>query len=220
MEQHGPARAPSHPNEPGYLVVCHACQTPYDATQAQWCACLTTMRTLVCPTCSACSCAAPKAYRDQFWAKAPAALCAARFEEKQRAFDPPPRPAPRQVKRPLVVVADDERVILRLASSILDSLGFSVLTARDGAEALEMTRTYKPDLLLADALMPKMDGREVCRRLKEDAATASVKVIIMSSAYTAAKYKTEALSHFKADAFVTKPVDFKVLQELLMKHIG
>ncbi len=77
-------------------------------------------------------------------------------------------------------MADDERTILRLATIVLGDLGYTVLTANDGAEALNLARAVRPDLVLTDALMPKMDGREVCKRLKSDPQTSSIKVIIMT----------------------------------------
>lgn len=126
-------------------------------------------------------------------------------------------PDPRSAKRPLILVADDERVILRLASKLLHDMGYTVLTARDGAQALKMAREHLPDLLLTDALMPKMDGREVCKQLKSSPKTSGIKVIVMTSAYTAPKYKTEALSAYRADEYVNKPVDFNLLSALLKK---
>jgi CheY-like chemotaxis protein len=156
-------------------------------------------------------------YSDKFWSCAPQDLCRRRFAEKSASFDPGPLPDPRSAKRPLILVADDERVILRLASKFLQGLGYTVLTARDGNETLRIAREHLPDVLLTDALMPKMDGREVCKRLKSAPETSGIKVIIMTSAYTAPKYKTEALTAYRANEYITKPVDFKLLEALLKK---
>ena len=209
----------AHSDGPTYRVACHACGQEYDAARADWCSCLTNMRSFACPHCGACSCSAPKAYRDQLWAAAPAVLSQRRFAEKTASFEPSPVSDPRSVKRPMILVADDERVILRLATKIRHDLGYTVLTAKDGAEAFQLARTFLPDVLLTDALMPKLDGREVCKRLKSDPATSSIKVIIMTSAYTASKYRTEALTAYRADAYLTKPVDFKALSALLKELV-
>jgi len=83
-----------------------------------------------------------------------------------------------------------------------------------------VARAVHPDLLLTDALMPKMDGREVCKRLKSDPQTSSIKVIIMTSAYTASRYKTEAMAAYRADGYLNKPVDFKLLNDLLGKLVS
>jgi CheY-like chemotaxis protein len=199
-----------------YTVACHACQKPYDASAAEWCACITSLRSPVCPACGACACAAPKLYRDGLWSSAPQDLCQRRFAERAEPFEPVPVD-PDSLKRPLVLVADDEPVILRLALKVLERLGYGVVAARDGQEAYRLAVDYRPDVLLLDALMPKMDGREVGRRLKENPATSGVKVIVMTSTFTATKYKSEALTAFRADEYITKPVDFKLLEALLKK---
>jgi|WetSurMetagenome_2_1015567.scaffolds.fasta_scaffold13490_2 CheY-like chemotaxis protein len=199
-----------------YVVACHACHRPYDASSAEWCACITSLRSPVCPECGACACAAPKLYRDGLWSSAPQDLCQRRFAERAEPFEPV-AVDPDSLKRPLVLVADDEPVILRLALKVIERLGYGVVAARDGQEAYRMAVDCRPDVLLLDALMPKMDGREVGRRLKENPATSGVKVIVMTSTFTATKYKSEALTAFRADEYITKPVDFKVLEALLKK---
>lgn len=200
----------------GYVVTCHVCQKPYDAAAAEWCACITSLRSPLCPACGACSCSAPKVYRDSLWSSAPQSLCQRRFAERTEPFEPA-EVNPAALKRPLVLVADDEPVILRLALKVLERLGYGVLAARDGYEAYHLALEHRPEVLLVDALMPKMDGREVGRRLKEDPLTAGIKVIVMTSTFTATKYKTEALTAFRADEYLTKPVDFKLLEALLKK---
>lgn len=204
-------------DESNYGVLCHACGREFDAVHAEWCSCITNLRSFACPTCGACACSAPQSYRDQLWSLAPLELSKRRFAEKSANFEPVPLPDPRSAKRPVILVADDERVILRLASKLLHGMGYTVLTAKDGAEALQMARTFIPDLILTDALMPKLDGREVCKRLKSASETSSIKVIIMTSTFTATKYKTEAMSAYRADEYLTKPIDFKVLSALLKK---
>lgn len=210
-------RQTTGPGQSEYIVQCHKCGKEYDAALAPWCSCITNSRSPQCPACGACSCSAPKAYRDKFWSDAPQELCRRRFTEKSLPFASSVVPDSRDLKRPLILVADDERVILRLASKLLGDMGFTVLTAKDGAQALKMAREHLPDLLLTDALMPKMDGREVCKQLKSSPQTSAIKVIVMTSAYTAPKYKTEALSAYRADEYVIKPVDFKLLSALLKK---
>jgi CheY-like chemotaxis protein len=84
--------------------------------------------------------------------------------------------------RPLrVLIAEDDRFIRRVATIALERQGFAVVTAEDGEEALRQTQTAHPDVVLLDLIMPKMQGFEVLRRLKQDPATASVPVIVLSS---------------------------------------
>ena len=67
-----------------------------------------------------------------------------------------------------ILVVDDEEGIVQLARLYLDREGFRVHTARDGQEGLEAARRLKPDLIVLDLMMPRVDGWEVCRRLRKD----------------------------------------------------
>ena len=67
-----------------------------------------------------------------------------------------------------ILVADDEEHIRELATLYLEKEGYSVVTAEDGEQALEMTRRREPDLVVLDVMMPKQDGLEVCRELRKD----------------------------------------------------
>jgi CheY-like chemotaxis protein len=87
-----------------------------------------------------------------------------------------------------VLVADDESHILHVVSLKLRNAGFRVLTARDGQEALEMAQQEHPDLLITDYHMPELSGLELCRRLKQDAATSRIPAIML----TARGYSLEA----------------------------
>jgi len=66
-----------------------------------------------------------------------------------------------------ILVVDDERHIVELARLYLSNDGYTVLSAYDGLRALEMTRERRPDLVVLDIMLPKMDGWEVCRRLRQ-----------------------------------------------------
>jgi len=119
-----------------------------------------------------------------------------------------------------VLLVDDEPDIQRVAIRVIDSLGYGLVLGRNGEEGLELAARYRPDLVLTDALMPRLDGREMCRRLKEDPATAGVKVLVMTGLFTSVKYKTEAFKTFKVDDYLAKPLDFNTLRTLLQKHLG
>ena len=103
-----------------------------------------------------------------------------------------------------VMLADDEEELLALVSATLEgSEGFKILLAQDGAEALEMARREKPDLLFLDVMMPKLNGYEVCRELKKDPATASITIIML----TALAQDSERIKAMEAgaDGYLTKP---------------
>jgi CheY-like chemotaxis protein len=203
-----------------YVVQCHKCRLPFDALQASFCSCLVSERSLACPSCGACFCKAPLAYKSKLWSAAPKQLWDRKLEERREEFVPPPNPAPDAVTRPLVLVVDDEKDIQRVAVRVIEGLGYGVLLAPNGIEALELVKRYKPELVLTDALMPKLDGREMGRRIKEDPETADVKVVVMTALYTQVKYQTEAYKTFKVDDYLTKPLETEQLRAVLEKHIG
>ena len=80
-----------------------------------------------------------------------------------------------------ILLAEDDRFLRKAAETALKRQGFTVLAAVDGEEALRMARTDAPHLILLDLIMPKLQGFEVLRALKADAATAAIPVIILSN---------------------------------------
>ena len=80
-----------------------------------------------------------------------------------------------------ILVADDESHILHVVSLKLRNAGYRVVTARDGAEALEMAQAEHPDLLITDYHMPQLSGLELCQRLKADPATSGIPAIMLTA---------------------------------------
>ena len=80
-----------------------------------------------------------------------------------------------------ILVADDESHILNVVSLKLRNAGFRVLTAQDGQEALDLARQERPDLIITDYHMPILSGLEMCRRLKQDPATAAIPAIMLTA---------------------------------------
>jgi CheY-like chemotaxis protein len=80
-----------------------------------------------------------------------------------------------------ILVADDESHILNVVSLKLRNAGFNVVTARDGQEALELAQAERPDLLITDYHMPQLSGIELCRRLKQEAATSRIPAIMLTA---------------------------------------
>ena len=107
--------------------------------------------------------------------------------------------------KPKILVVDDEEQNLRLMEAMLIPLDYEVILARDGMEALKKVRKIPPDVILLDIMMPKMDGFEVARRLKEDEGTKIIP-IVMVTALRETEDRVKALEA-GADDFLAKPVD-------------
>ena len=86
----------------------------------------------------------------------------------------------------MVLVVDDDAEVAQFIEDNLRGEGYDVQTAVDGAEAMTLIDTRLPDLVLLDVLLPKLDGFEVCRRLRADPATANLPIIMLTSATAAA----------------------------------
>ena len=104
-----------------------------------------------------------------------------------------------------VLVVDDDPVIQKLLEVNFAMEGYQVETASDGEEALASIASQRPDVVVLDVMMPKVDGIEVVRRMKADATTATVPVLLLS-ARAQAKDVSEGLDA-GADAYMTKPFD-------------
>ena len=104
-----------------------------------------------------------------------------------------------------LIVVDDDPLIARLLEIELAAAGYDVRTAGNGARALELAGERCPDLVLADVMMPNMDGFELTRRLRLDDRTASVKVVLLTARGLAAD-RREGFA-VGADDYVIKPFD-------------
>jgi adenylate cyclase len=108
-----------------------------------------------------------------------------------------------------ILVVDDQRTNAEMVSGLLGNLGYEVDLASNGEEALERVASKAPDLVISDILMPRMDGYELCRRLRASAATALLPVILVTSA----EPQTERVKGVEAgaDDFLAKPVNWAEL---------
>jgi diguanylate cyclase (GGDEF)-like protein len=104
-----------------------------------------------------------------------------------------------------LLVADDDPFIARLLEIELRAAGYDVRVASDGNQALELAQDRSPDLVLADVMMPNMDGFELTRRLRQDPRTSTVSIIML----TARGLSADKLEGFAigADDYIVKPFD-------------
>ena len=120
-----------------------------------------------------------------------------------------------------ILVVDDDPDILEAISMILESQGYKVVTARDGAEGLVSLRAEKPDLLVLDLLMPKMDGFAVCKELQDPrwAKYKDMPILILTSVREEAsrrRYELETGLELDVDDYVEKPVS----PDTLLERVG
>ncbi len=102
-----------------------------------------------------------------------------------------------------ILVVDDEADIVELLEYNLERAGFEVVSANDGPTAIELTKKERPDLIILDIMLPSMEGTEVCKILKKDAAAANTPVIMLTA-------KGEEIDRIEglelgADDYITKP---------------
>jgi DNA-binding response OmpR family regulator len=117
-----------------------------------------------------------------------------------------------------VLVVDDDPFIARLLEIELNAAGFRVRTAGNGVQALELVHESVPDLVLADVMMPVMDGFELTRRLRSDQRTASTKVILLT-ALGVSSGRDEGM-HVGADEYVVKPFEVPPLIARIRELLG
>jgi DNA-binding response OmpR family regulator len=117
----------------------------------------------------------------------------------------------------LVLIADDDRDIVRFVALNLRLEGFEVVVANDGQDALDMALDVRPSLILLDTMMPRMDGYEVCSRLRDQRTDAQIPVIML----TAKSMEADRSMAYTvgADDWVTKPFDPADLVSKVKDHL-
>ena len=117
-----------------------------------------------------------------------------------------------------ILVVDDEIYIVHILDFSLGMEGYEVLTALDGEQALEKARAEKPDLIVLDIMMPKLDGYETCKRLKADPEIKDVPVILLSAKGRNVDLKVGF--EVGADDYITKPFSPRKLVERINAILG
>jgi CheY-like chemotaxis protein len=119
--------------------------------------------------------------------------------------------------RPLALVADDEAEVRRLVSEVLAEAGFDTLSARDGFELLDLATRHRPQLIVADVMMPGMDGYTAVARLRGQSATATIPVIMLTGC--ADPGYGQLSEGIGASAHLTKPFSALVLCDLAQEIV-
>jgi len=122
------------------------------------------------------------------------------------------------VSKKKILIVEDEESLLKLESILLTSKGYDVQGVPNGQAALDAIAENPPDLVLLDIMLPEMDGFEVCRRIKNDAATSHIPVIML----TAKKSREDMARGEKvgADWYITKPFKSAMVIETIQRFLA
>ncbi|MBD3337378.1 MAG: response regulator [Candidatus Eisenbacteria bacterium] len=116
-----------------------------------------------------------------------------------------------------ILIVEDEPALRRFLELLLRRHGFEVRAAEDGQAALDCLAEATPDLVLLDLMLPKIDGFEVCRRLRAQPATAATPVFVVTARATQEARRRCAVAG--ADAFIAKPYDPRALVEQITRRL-
>jgi CheY-like chemotaxis protein len=117
---------------------------------------------------------------------------------------------------PRVLVVEDEEATRRCLCHLLEGFGYACAGASNGLQALELARTFRPQVIIMDLMMPVLDGYEATRRLKADAATRTIPVLALTASATPTDRKQA--NQAGIDEFLTKPTDLDQLLGQLQRH--
>jgi len=124
--------------------------------------------------------------------------------------------------QPVILVVDDSQTIRAVYTELLTQSGFVIKSARDGVEAWEKVERHSPDLILMDIVMPRMNGYELCRKLRETPATENIPIVMVSS-------KDQEFDRYwglkqGANAYITRPCRpdelLGTINELLQRSVA
>ena len=125
----------------------------------------------------------------------------------------PSRRAPAAESLPLVLIVDDSLTVRKITSRLLTREGFAVATAKDGVDALQAIGERTPDVILLDIEMPRMDGFEFTKTIKNDPKAAHVPIVMITSR-TAEKHRARA-AELGVDLYLGKPYQ----EDELLRHL-
>jgi chemosensory pili system protein ChpA (sensor histidine kinase/response regulator) len=134
---------------------------------------------------------------------------------RAKVEEDPPLAAPGGGTAPLVLLIDDAPEIVEVLVEMLRTVGYEVETANDGFEGLAAMRTRRPDVVLLDHNMPRMPGLEVVRAMRDDAALATIPVILIT-----ASPKSVPADPAPMVRVLPKPFDFDRLFEILQQTVA
>lgn len=124
-------------------------------------------------------------------------------------------PSSKYSEKKKILIVDDDPSIQKLLNKMLSSSGYSVEVASDGFEAGVKTMQFKPDLMILDLFMPRMDGFEVCKQIKENSRTSHIKILAYTGHDT--QESKDRIMKLGADGYLVKPVEKGILLQYIEK---
>ena len=117
----------------------------------------------------------------------------------------------------LILIVEDDPKSLKLTRDLLQVSGYETIEATDGKQGVELAKAKKPDLILMDIMMPKMDGYNACHAIKADEATRRIPVVML----TAVGYELneELAKRLGANGYITKPFDHQKLLDVISQFL-
>lgn len=123
------------------------------------------------------------------------------------------------MKTPKILIVEDEESLREIALEQLKFKKYNVKAAKDGNEALELAKSFKPDIMILDLILPDKNGIEVLRELKSDPKTKDIKVVVVSN-LSDAQYVSDAKALGAEDYFVkAKHSVFEILEKISQKSV-
>lgn len=120
-------------------------------------------------------------------------------------------------QRPLVLAVDDNEDNLNLINFTLDLFGFAFISAPDGETTLELARSYQPDLILLDIMLPDLDGVELIGMLKQDSRTKEIPIIAVTA--LARAEDQERILAAGCNEYISKPYMVEDLEALIRRYL-
>lgn len=117
-----------------------------------------------------------------------------------------------------ILIAEDEPPIVLSLQFLMRDSGYEVATAGDGEEALRLIDVFRPDLLILDVMLPRMNGFEICRRVRACSGTAGIRIIMLTARGRESDIQTGLAAG--ADAYITKPFGTHELVSKVAELLG
>lgn len=120
-------------------------------------------------------------------------------------------------KRRQILIVDDKKANMSVLQDMLEPLGFEIILAEDGQQAIDQTQQFKPDLILTDLVMPVKSGFEAVKEIRENPEIKDTKIIAVSASVMQPDLKRSVIAG--CDGFIPKPVDEKQLLSMIAEHL-